>query len=115
MLNLFLDHVEDSLQEQCEDFIDETNKQVDLLLGTVELDRVSTTGKLLREGLGIRKIEKDYGLMMYLRQSLYRKGYEKEASNLIRKFSTESTENLVSNNYLERLVGLIQVRDQQEL
>lgn len=114
LLNVILDQVEDYLTERCDKFVQETNEQIDDLFGSVEFDGVPACGEALRAALGLRQLPEHHGLMMTLRQELYQKGHEKNASNLIRKFSEEPIENLVSNDYLERIVGLIQTQSSED-
>lgn len=108
LVNIFLDALEEELQSSCHRFIDEVNQQIDDLCGSVEINGICASGQELREGLGLRKLPKHYALMMALRGEMTEKGYEKNASHFIRTFFNEPAENLVSDNYIERLAGLIQ-------
>lgn len=114
LLNVILDHIEEDLKQRCDRFIDQLNSDMEDFFGSMEFDGVPVAGQSLREALGLRSFKKDYGITMQLRQMLYAKGYEKNASELIKKFSEEPIENLVSSNYLDRIVGLIQSQDPED-
>lgn len=115
LLNVILDDIEDYLNLRCDDFVAKLNDEIDDLFGSFELDGIPACGETLRKSLGLRQIPKHHGLMMTIRQSLYQKGYERNASNLIKSFSEEPIENLVSSDYLKRIVGLIQSQSKDEL
>lgn len=115
LTNILMDHMEDFLTDCCNRFTEQLDKEVDTFFGDIELDELAAVGGLLREAFGVRKMPEHYGLMMSVRQALFSKGYEKNASKLIQLFSEEPAENLVSENYLERLVGLIQAQSLDDL